>query len=113
LRAGLAELPVVVGEFSHGGELFGREGEVSWSVLAAVAQHGAGMKLSSGTAAVGLSATAAEGVEGAGQERLAAEEGFQQWRELLLESAELPAEGAKVVRHGSAWRKRAGVFCRL
>jgi hypothetical protein len=113
LRAGLAELPVVVGEFSHGGELFGREGEVSRPALAAVAQHGAGVQFSSGTAAGGLSATAAEGIERAGQEWLAAEEGFQQGGELLLEFEELPAEGAEVVRHGSSRRKRVVGVCRL
>ena len=107
LRAGLTEPPVLVGEFSQGGKLFGREAEVSRSALAAVAQHAAGMKLSSGTTAGGLSAAAAEGVERAGQERLAAEERFQQRRELSLEFKDLPAEDAEVVRHGWAWGKRA------
>jgi hypothetical protein len=91
LRAGLAEPPVVVGKFPHSGELFGRKGEVSRSALAAVAQHGAGVQFSSGTAAGGLSAPAAEGVERAGQERLAAEEGLQQGGKLLLEFEELSA----------------------
>ena len=85
LRAGLAEPPVVVGEFPHGGELFGREGDVSRSALAAIAEHGAGVKFSSGAVAGGLSAAAAEGVEGAGQEGLPAEEGFQQRRGVVAE----------------------------
>jgi hypothetical protein len=71
------------------------------------------VQLSSGTATGGLSATAAERVERAGQERLAAEEGFQQGGELLLEFKELPAEGAEVVRHGSSRRKRMIGVCRL
>jgi hypothetical protein len=57
------------------------------------------MKFSSGAVAGGLSAAAAEGVQGAGQERFACEEGFQRGRELLLEVAELEAEGAEVVGH--------------
>jgi hypothetical protein len=100
LRAGLTEAAVVVGQFSHGGELLGREGDVLGSALTAVAQHGAGMEFSLGAAAGGLPAAAAERVEGAGQERLAGEEGFQQGQELLLEFPELPTEGAEVVRHG-------------
>jgi hypothetical protein len=102
LRAGLAEPPVVVGEFAQGGELSGRGGEVAGSVLSAVGQHGAGVECAPGAVAGGFSATAAEGIEGAGQERFALEEGFQQGRELLLELAELQAEGAEVVGHGWA-----------
>jgi hypothetical protein len=109
LRACLAEPPVVVGEFSHGRELFGRGGEVSRSALATIGQHGAGVKFAAGAAAGGFSAAAAEGVEGAGQERFASEEGLQQSRELLLQVAELQTEGTEVVWHGSALREKAGI----
>ena len=100
LRAALAEPPVGVGELSQGGKLFGRGDEVAWSPLAAVSQHGAGVKFASGAAAGGFSAAAAKRIDGAGQEGFAAEEGIQRCRELLLQVAELEAEGTEVVGHG-------------
>ena len=54
----------------------------------------------SGAVAVGFSTAAAEGVEGAGQERFAGEEGFEEFLDLLLDGAEFGAERAEVVRHG-------------
>jgi hypothetical protein len=60
------------------------------------------VEFSSGTAAGGFSTAAAELVEGAGQEGPAAEEGFQQRRELLLQLLYLGAQRAEVVGHGWA-----------
>ena len=104
----LAKLPVVVGEFLHGGNVLRRRRDVLRSALAAVAQHGAGVGFALGAVAGGLSTATTEGVQGAGQERLSSEECFQEGRELLLEFAELPAQGAEVVGHGVGCGKKWG-----
>ncbi len=96
----LAKLPVVVGEFLHGGDLLRRRRDVLWPALAAVTQHGAGVGFALGAVTGGLSATAAKGVQGAGQKRFSSEECFQEGRELLLEFAELLSQGTEVVGHG-------------
>ena len=100
LSAGLAEAAVLLGELPHGGELFGRGGDVLWPALAAIGEDGAGMEFAVGAAAVRFSATAAEGVEGTRQKRLAAEKDLQEFRELLLDGEELGAEGAESTGHG-------------
>jgi len=102
----LAKLPVVVGEFLHDGNLLRRRRDVLWPALATVTQHGAGVGFAPGAVAGGLSTTTAEGVQGAGQERLSSEESFQERRELLLEFAEFLAQGAEVVGHGVGCGKR-------
>jgi hypothetical protein len=60
-----AKLPVVVGEFPHGGNLLRWRRDVLWPALAAVTQHGAAVGFTLGAVAGGLSATAAKGVQGA------------------------------------------------
>jgi len=97
----LAEPPVGVGEFPQGGKLFGGGDEVPWSRLTAIGQHDAGVKFAAGAMAGGLSAAAAKRIDGAGQEGLAGEESFQGCRELLLQVAELKAEGTEIVGHGA------------
>jgi hypothetical protein len=89
LRAGLAETSVVVGELSHLAQALGWRGDVLRSALAAIRENGTGMEFSVGAAAVGFSATSAERVHRAGQERFAAEKGFQQWLDLLTEGEQL------------------------
>lgn len=100
LSARLAETPVLVGKLSHGGELFGSGREVSRTALATVGQDCAGMEFAVGAVAGGFSTSAAESIKRAGEDRLSAEEGFQQGGELLLEVLELPSQGAEVVGHG-------------
>jgi len=102
LGASLAKLPVVVGESSHGGKVFGRRGDVLRPALATVAQYGTGVKLALDTVAGGFSTAAAKGVQGAGQKWLASQERLQKGRQLLLELVELPAEGTEVVGHRMA-----------
>ncbi len=85
------KLPVVVGEFLHGGDLFRWRRDVLRPALATVTQHGAGVGFALGAVAGGLSTAAAKGVHGAGQKRLSSEECFQEGRELLLKFAELLA----------------------
>jgi len=109
----LAKLPVVVGEFLHGGNLLRRRRDVLWPALAAVAQHGAGVGFALDAAAGRFSTAAAEGVHRAGQKRLPPEECFQEGRELLLEFAELLAQEAKVVGHGMACGRTRTVVCVL
>jgi hypothetical protein len=99
LRAGLPEAAVLLGELPHGGEVFGRGGDVLWPALAAIREDGAGMEFAMGAAAVRFSAAAAEGIQRSGQERLAAEKDIQEFRELLLDGQELGAEGAEFTRH--------------
>jgi len=84
LCARLAERAVVLGELSDLAKVLRRQADVSRPAFAAIAEHGAGVQFPAGTVAGGLSATAAERIEGAGQEGLAAEEGRQEGRELLL-----------------------------
>jgi hypothetical protein len=102
LAAGLTKLPVVVGEFLHGGNLLRRRANVLRPALTTVAQHGAGVEFASRTVAGGFSATAAKSVHRAGQKWFPPEERLQEERELLLEFMKLPAEGAEVVGHGIA-----------
>jgi hypothetical protein len=112
LGAGLAKLPVVVGEFPHGGKLLRRRGDISRPARPAIAQHSAGVEFALGTVAGGFSAAAAEGIEGAGQQGIPCKKGLQEGRELFLELAELPAERTEVVGHGvglEAGRKRISV----
>jgi hypothetical protein len=89
LRACLAEPPVGVGELSHVGELLGWRCDILGPALAAVGEDGAGVEFSLDAAAVGFSTAAAEGVERAGEERLASQEGFEERLELLLPGVEL------------------------
>jgi len=102
LGAGLAKLPVVVGQFLYGGNLLWRRRDVSRSALAAVAQYRAGMEFAPGAVAGGFSTTAAERVDGAGQKWFPPEECLQEGRKLLLEFVELSAKGTEVVRHDAA-----------
>jgi hypothetical protein len=111
LGPSLAKLPVVVGEFPHGGNLLGRGSDVLWPALAAVAQHGAGMGFAPGTVAGGLSATAAESVQGTGQQWFPPEESLQERWELLLKLAELLTQGAEVVGHRVACGKKGTPVC--
>jgi hypothetical protein len=104
LCAGLAESAVGVGELSYLGELFGRRSDVLRPILATIGEDGAGVEFSLGAAAVGLSAAAAEDVEGTGEEGLPAQERFQERGELLLQLLKLEAEGAEVVCHGLVLR---------
>jgi hypothetical protein len=99
-RARLTETLVGVGEFPHAGELFRGRSKIPRPSLAAVGEDRAGMPFPVGTVAVGLSAAAAEGIERTGKERLAAEEGFGEFLELLLDGAHLQAERTEVVGHG-------------
>jgi hypothetical protein len=96
----LAKLPVVVGEFLHGRNLFWRRGDVSRPALAAVAQHRAGVGFAPGAVAGRLSTAAAESVHRAGQKRLPPEECLQEGREFLLEFVELLTQGTEVEGHG-------------
>jgi hypothetical protein len=93
----LAKLPVIVGELLHGGNLLRWRRDVLWPPLAAVAQHGAGVGVAPGAVAGGLSAAAAKGIEGAGQNRFSSEECIPEGWELLLEFVELLAQGAEIV----------------
>jgi len=113
LRAGEAELPVGVGEASHVLEPVGRRSDVLRSALAAVGEDGAGVEFSAGTTAVRLSTEAAESVEGAGQEGLAAEKGLQKRLELLVDVTELRAKGTEVVWHGPGSREKGSDICIL
>jgi hypothetical protein len=100
LRASFAESPVGVGELPHVGKLLGRWADVLRPTLAAVREDSAGVEFSLGAAAVGFSTAAAEGVEGAGEEGLATEEGFEECLELKQAGVELGAKRAEVVGHG-------------
>jgi len=115
LRACLAEASVGVGELLHVWELLGQRGEVLRLALAAIGEHGAGVEFTLGAAAVGFSTAAAEGVEGAREERLTAEEGLEEGVELLLAGVELGAEGAEVLGHGIVLREPVwmGAVCIL
>jgi hypothetical protein len=115
LRACLAEPSVGVGELSHVWKLLRQRGEVLRLALATIGEDGAGVEFTLGAAAVGFSAASAEGVEGAREEWLTAEEGFEEGVELLLPGVELGAEGADVLRHGVVLRGRVwkGDVCRL
>jgi hypothetical protein len=57
------------------------------------------MKLPTGTTTGGLSATAAKGVKRTGQKGLAVQKGFQKGLALLLQRAELDAEGTELTGH--------------
>jgi hypothetical protein len=109
----LAKLPVLVGEFLHGGNLLRRWRDVLGSALAAVAQHGAGVEFALGTVASGLAAAATQHVHGAGQKGFPPEECFPEGRELLLEFVESLAEGTEVVGHGAACGKERNAICIL
>jgi hypothetical protein len=100
LRAGLAEASVIVGESAHGGELFGGGRDILRPALTAIGEDRAGMEFAVGAATVGFSAPAAQRVEGTGQQRFAAEKDFEEFGQLLRDSAELGAERAEVVGHG-------------
>jgi hypothetical protein len=100
LRACLAEASVGVCEFLDGGPFFGGRSEISRPPLAAIGEDGAGVQFSVGAVAVGFSTAAAEGVEGAREERLAAQEDGEELLELLLHRVELGAEGTEVIGHG-------------
>jgi hypothetical protein len=107
LRARLAEGPVVLGEPPDLAKLLRRQRDVLRPALAAVAEHGAGVQFPPGTMAGGLSAAATERIEGAGQEGLAGEEGFEEGGELLLQIEDLGAEGTEGVGDGLAPGARA------
>ena len=100
LRARLAEAPIGVGQFADLAEFLRGRGDVLRPALAAIGEDGAGMEFPAGTVAVGLSTAAAEGVQGAGQERFAGQEGFEEFLQLRGDGEELGAERAEVVRHG-------------
>jgi hypothetical protein len=99
LRAGLAEAAVLVRELADGGEVLGSGRDILRPALAAIGEDGAGMQFAVGAPAVRFSATAAEGIERPGQERLPAEKDFEEFRELLRERVQLGAELAELVGH--------------
>ena len=71
------------------------------------------MQFPVGAAAVGFSAAAAEGVQRTGEEGLAAEKDFEEFRELLLDGTELGAESAEITWHGlvsRAWGWSVGYY---
>jgi len=105
LRACLAEAPVGVGELSHLGELLGGGGDILRAALAAIGEDGGGVEFSVGAVAGGFAAASAEGVERAGQQGLACQEGLKEFLDLLWDGAELGAEGTEVVRHGLRLRE--------
>jgi len=113
LRAGLAELPVGVGESSHVLDPVGRRSDILRSALAAVGEDGAGVEFSAGATAVRFSTAAAESVEGAGQQGLTAEKGLHKRLELLVEITELRAEGTEVVWHGAGSKEKGSGVCIL
>jgi hypothetical protein len=75
--------------------------------LATVGEDGALMKLAAVAMAGRFAALSAQGVDGAGQERLASEGGFEECRQEFLEVEELGAKGTEGVAgmvHGDALR---------
>jgi hypothetical protein len=98
-RACLAETPVGVRELLDRGQFFGGRRDIPGPPLAAIGEDGAGVEFSVGAVAVGFSTAAAEGVEGAGEERLAAQEGGEEFLKPLLDREELSAKRTEVVGH--------------
>jgi hypothetical protein len=108
LGAGLSAAAIVVGHVANRVEVLRRWRDVSRAALSAVGKDGAGMKLSAVAVARRLAALSPQRVEGAREERLAAEAGFEQARQELLGLDELGAEGAKALVHEMDLRG----FCR-
>ena len=100
LRARLAESPISVGQLTDLAECLGGRGDVLGPALAAIREDGAGVQLSPGTMASGFSTTPAEGVERAGQKRLAGEERFEEFLDLRCHGENLGAERTEVASHG-------------
>jgi hypothetical protein len=92
---------IVIGHVSEGFEVLGGWGDVAWLALATIRKDGALVEVAVAAAAGWFTTLAAQGVEGAGHEGLAAEAGFEQAGQELLKPAELGAEGTEVLLHGS------------
>lgn len=100
LRACLAEPPIGIRQFADLGEFLRGRGDVLWPALAAIGEDGTGVQFSLRAVASGFSATAAEGVERAGQERFAGEERFEEFLDLWCHGEHLGAERAEVASRG-------------
>jgi hypothetical protein len=109
LGAGLSKAAVLFGELAEVGELFRGRRDVLRAPLAAIGEDGAFVEFAPGAAAVGLAALSPQGVEGSGEQRLAAEKGFEQFGHLLLELAKLGAEVTEVVFHVECRVERRGI----
>jgi hypothetical protein len=82
LGAGLAEAAIGVREGTDLVEVFRRRANRRGPIRATIGEDGSGVALAVSTVAGGFAAAAAEGVEGGGEERFAAEEGFEEIVEL-------------------------------
>jgi hypothetical protein len=99
LRAGLAEAAIGVREGAEVVKVLRWRGNGGGPARTTIGEDGSGVALAVRTVAGGFAAAAAEGVEGGGEERFTAEEGFEEIVELLLGGAELCPQGAEVVGH--------------
>jgi len=110
LRACLAKASIGVGQFADLAEFLRGRGDVLWPALAAIGENGAGVKLPLGAVASGLSAAAAKGVEGTGQQGIPAEKDFEEFLDLRENGKELGAERAEVAGHGELSRMAEAIL---
>jgi len=113
LRAGLAETPVGFGELSDFGEVFGGGRDILRAALAAIGEDGGGVEFSLGAVAGGFATATTEGVERTGHKRLASQKGFEEFLDLLLDRADMGAEGTEVGGHRLGLRAWGGAVCIL
>ena len=100
LGASLSAATIRIGQSAQGGEVLRRHSEVAWLALPTIGKDDALVQFAAAAAAARLATFAAEGVERAGQKRVASETGFEQAGEKLLSLAQLGAERAKTMVHG-------------
>ena len=99
LGAGLSAAAIVVGEVFQGLEVFRLRRDIPRALLSAVGQDGAFVQGAVVAVAGRFAALSAQGIEGAGQERFAAESWLEQSWKQLLELQELGTEGTESLVH--------------
>ena len=99
LGAGLSAAAIGVGEVFQGIEVFRLRRDILRALLSAIREDGVFVKAAVVAVAGRFAALSAQGIEGARQERRAAESRLEQSRQELLELPELGTEGTEALVH--------------
>src|SRR5205823_5876272 len=99
LHTRLAALAIVLGHVAERIDLIGRWGDILRSSFSAIGEDGAVVEMAAGAVASGLTALAAQGVEGTGQKGRPFKADLEQAGQELLDLGELLTERTQMLVH--------------